>query len=124
MLGWNTLWMITSQKFKKAYKIEVEPIADRSFWLQVAIAGAPILKRAVGRQRTNRMKDCLEGGSGKKTDMKELEKDKKLVRGKCRCLNCGELGHRKSSPKCSLNRTKKRQVTLFHACYVSFSSAT
>jgi hypothetical protein len=32
------------------------------------------------------------------------------------------LGHRKSSPKSPLNGTKKRQVTIFHACYLSFSS--
>jgi hypothetical protein len=54
------------------------------------------------------MKGCLDGGSGKKTETKESEKAKKLVCGKCKCPNCGELGHRKSSPKCPLNGTKKR----------------
>jgi hypothetical protein len=90
---------------------EVEPIGDRSFWPEVAIAayvGAPLLKRVIGRQRKNRMKGCLEGGSGKKMEMKESEKTKKLVRGKYKCPNCDELSHRKSSPKCPLNRTKKR----------------
>jgi hypothetical protein len=113
------------EKFKKAYVREVEPIADQSYWSQVPIAdyvGAPILKRAVGRQRKNRIKGCLEGGSGRKTDTKESEKDRKLVHEKCKCPNCGELSHRKSSPKSPLNRTKKRQVTIFHACYLSFSS--
>jgi hypothetical protein len=115
---------LSVKKFKKAYAREVEPIADRSYWPQVPIAayvGAPILKRVVGRQRKNRMKGCLEGGSGKKADTKESVKDKKLVRGKCKCPNCDELDHRKSSPKCPLNETKKRQVTIIHACYLSFS---
>jgi hypothetical protein len=101
------------EKFKKAYAREVELIGDRSFWPQVAIAayvGAPLLKRVVGRQRKHRMKGCLEGGSGKKTKKKESEKAKKLIRGKFKCPNYGELGHRKSSPKCPLNGTKKRQV--------------
>jgi hypothetical protein len=101
-------------KFKKTYAKEVEPIADRSFWSQVSIAaymGAPLLKRVVGRQRKNRMKDCLEGGSGKKTKKKESEKAKKLVHGKFKCLNYGELDHRKRSPKCTLNGAKKKQVT-------------
>jgi hypothetical protein len=89
------------EKFKKAYARKVEPIADQSFWPQVdivAYVGALILKRVVGQQR-NRMKNCLEGRSGKKTDTKESRKDKKLVRGKCKYPNCGELSHRKSSPK-------------------------
>jgi hypothetical protein len=46
------------EKFKKAYAREVEPIVDRSFWPEVAIAayvGAPLLKRVVDRQRKNRM---------------------------------------------------------------------
>jgi hypothetical protein len=104
------------EKFKKAYVREVEPIADRSFWPEVTIAayvGAPLLKRTVGRQRKNRMKDCLEGGSGKKTDKDESEKAKKLIRRKFKCPNCGRLDHRKISPKCPLNGTKKMQVTLF-----------
>jgi hypothetical protein len=39
------------ERFKKAYVREVEPIADRSFWPEVAIAayvGAPLLKRVIG----------------------------------------------------------------------------
>jgi hypothetical protein len=39
------------ERFKKAYVREVEPIADQSFWPEVAIAayvGAPLLKRAIG----------------------------------------------------------------------------
>jgi hypothetical protein len=108
-------------KFKKAYARRVEQLGDKSFWSKVSIAadvGAPLGKRAVGRQRKNRIKSCLEGGSGKKPSGKETEKAKKVLRGKFRCPNCGELGHRKNSPKCRLNGTKKRQV--FHSslkCY-------
>lgn len=32
-----------------------------------------------------------------------------MIRGKVRCPNCGELGHMKTSYKCPLNGTKKRQ---------------
>jgi hypothetical protein len=100
-------------KFKKAYARRVEHIGDRSFWPQVSIArevGAPLSKRPVGRQRKNRIKDCLEGGSSKKPSANEKEKEKKLIREKFKCPNCNELGHRKNSPKCPLNGTKKRQV--------------
>jgi hypothetical protein len=38
------------------------------------------------------------------------KKAKKLVRGKFKCLNCHEPGHRKNSHMCPLNGTKKRQV--------------
>jgi hypothetical protein len=50
------------------------------------------------------MKGCLEGGSGKN------EKARKMLRRKYKCPNCGDFGHRKNSPKCPLNSTKKRQV--------------
>jgi hypothetical protein len=100
-------------KFKKAYARRVEQLGDQSFWPEVEIAGdvgAPLIKRSVGRQKKNRIKECLEGGSGKKKDANESEKAKKLVHEKFKCPNCGELGHRKSIPKCPLNGTKKRQV--------------
>jgi hypothetical protein len=44
-----------------------------------------------------------------------------MIRGKVRCPNCGELGHRKASYKCPLNGTKKRQALnfLIHS-HVSF----
>jgi hypothetical protein len=56
-------------KFRKAYMRRIPPIGDRSFWPKVDFSNevcAPIAKRGVGRQRKNRMKSCLEGGSGKK----------------------------------------------------------
>jgi hypothetical protein len=90
------------EKSKKAYTRRVEPLGDQSFWPQVGLEDevcAPLLKRSVGRQRKNRIKGCLEGGSGKKTSENETEKAKKLVRGKFKCPNCGELGHRKNIPK-------------------------
>jgi hypothetical protein len=104
------------ENFKKAYAREVHPIAGRSFWPDVEIVayvGAPLLKRPVGHQRKNRMKGCLEGGSGKKTEKNESEKAKKLICGQFKCPNCDPLGHRKASPKCPLNGTKKRHVTPF-----------
>jgi hypothetical protein len=99
------------EKFKKAYARRVEPLGDRSFWPQVELeyeVCAPLLKRSVGRQRKNRIKGCLKGGSGKKASGNETEKANKLVRGKFKCPNYGELDHRKNSPKCHLNGTKKR----------------
>jgi hypothetical protein len=99
------------EKFKNAYTRRIESVGDKSFWPQVAIAeevNAPIGKRSVGRQRKNRMKSCLEGGGAKKKQsIPEEEKEKKLLREKIKCPNCGQLGHRKASPKCPLNGTKK-----------------
>jgi len=72
----------------------------------------PLGKRAVGRQRKNRIKGCFEGGSGQKPTDNETEKGKSLIRGKFKCKNRGELGHRMASFKCPLNGTKKRQVQI------------
>jgi hypothetical protein len=103
------------EKFKKAYARLVESFADRGSWPKVPFAaevGAPILKRAVGRQRKNRMKGCLEGGSSKKLSGNETEKAKKN-RGKFKCPNYKQLGHRKNSPKCPFNGTKKASFFTF-----------
>jgi rubrerythrin len=48
----------------------------------------------------------------KKAGSKDNEKTRKLVRGKYKCPNCGELGHRKNSPKCPLNSCKKRSMLI------------
>ena len=105
------------EKLKKAYARRIESVGDKSFWPQVAIAeevNAPIGKRSVGRQRKNRMKSCLEGGAAKKKrSIPEEEKEKKLLRGKIKCPNCGQLGHRKASPKCPLNGSKKKASHIF-----------
>jgi hypothetical protein len=104
--------------FTTAYSRVVPPISDKSFWPEVPFAkevGAPIGKRAVGRQRKNRMKGCLEGGSGKKKV--NNDNGKKSIWGKIKCPNCGELGHRKASYKCPLNGTKKR---LHFLCFTLF----
>jgi hypothetical protein len=96
---------------QKAYSRLVEPIENKLFWPMVDFAkevDAPLGKRGVGRQRKNRIKSCLEGGSSKNKPSNDTEKTKKVIRGKFRCPNCGELGHRKSSYKCPLNGTKKR----------------
>jgi hypothetical protein len=51
---------------------------------------------------------------GRRDDLKvvveKMRKQKKMIRGKYKCPNYGDLGHRKNSPKCPLNGTKKRQV--------------
>jgi rubrerythrin len=100
-------------KFKKCYERMIETLEDRSSWPKVDIAvdmAAPLSKRPVGQQRKNRYKGFLEGGSGKKATDKDIEKARKIICDKYKCPNCGALGHRKNSPKCPLNGTKKRQV--------------
>lgn len=105
------------EKFRKAYARQIEQLPSKEKWPKVELAfkvGAPLSKRGVGRQQKNRIKSCLEGGSGgskctKKVAENENEKTKKMIRGKVRCPNCGELGHMKTSYKCPLNGTKKRQ---------------
>ena len=95
---------------KKAYARRVEQLGDKCFWPQVTIAkevGAPIGKRLVGRQRKNRIKSCLEGGSKKKPTGNETEKERKLLRGKMKCPNCGELGHRKTAPSVPSTEPRK-----------------
>jgi hypothetical protein len=77
------------EKFQNAYKRVVVPLGDKLFWPQVDIKG------------------CLEGDSRKKA--MDKEKMKKLIRGQFRCLNCGELDHKKNSLKYHLNGSKKRQ---------------
>ena len=91
------------EMYRKAYSRLVEPIENKLFWPKVDFAkevGAPLGKRAVGRQRKNRIKSCLEGDSGKKKATTDNVKTKKIIRGKFKCPNCGELGHRESSSKC------------------------
>jgi hypothetical protein len=103
-------------KFKKAYLRTVPPIEDRSFWPTVDFASqvcAPLSKRGVGRQRKNRIKSCLEGGSGKKAKVISNDKGTTKLKRQYTCPNCGQLGHRKSSYKCPLNGTKKRCVDQF-----------
>jgi hypothetical protein len=70
------------EKFQNAYKRVVVPLGDKSFWSEVDIdeeVGAPLAKRPVGRQRKNRIKGYLEGGSGKKPSDKEKGKNKEVV---------------------------------------------
>jgi hypothetical protein len=98
------------EKFKNAYKWVVVPFGKKYFWPKVDIrvpVRAPLVKRLVGRQRKNRMKVCLEVGTGTKKSGKEKEKTQKLFQEQFRCPNCGELGHRKNSSKSYLNGTKK-----------------
>ena len=103
-------------KFRKAYLRRVPPIEDRSFWPTVDFSCevcAPMAKRGVGRQRKNRIKSCLEGGSGKKAKVVPNEQGTTKLKRQYTCPNCGQLSHRKSSYKCPLNGTKKRCVDQF-----------
>lgn len=109
------------ERFKNAYKRLIEPLPDRSQWVKADLEleiGAPLGRRSVGRQRKNRIKGALEGGSGGKKKTEKLvcnyegmktEKKKKRIKGPTTCRNCGLLGHRASSYKCELNGTKKRK---------------
>ncbi|KAJ1284154.1 hypothetical protein BS78_03G183100 [Paspalum vaginatum] len=120
--------------FQAAYGREIEPLTDKSKWLEVHLpfsVCAPLTKRKVGRQRKLRFKSCLEGGHRKKgandvsddnnnVDGNPVEqtadnsaptnaKGKKMIRGPVTCKRCGEKGHRQASYKCPLNGTKKRK---------------
>ena len=69
------------EKFRKAYSRLVEPLEDKFFWPKVDMASevcAPIGRRPLGRQRKNKFKSCVEGGSGKKPTGNENEKTKKI----------------------------------------------
>lgn len=98
-------------------------MTDRSMWPKVDLGyvlGAPLGKRGVGRQRKNRIKSFLEGGSRKgkvgkdneneKEKEKDIEKGKEkiMIRGPMTCRRCGNKGHRQASYKCPLNGTKKK----------------
>jgi hypothetical protein len=73
------------EKFRKAYARQIEQLPSKEKWPKVDLAfevGAPLSKRGVGRQQKNRIKSCLEGGSGgskctKKFAENENEKTKK-----------------------------------------------
>jgi hypothetical protein len=103
---------LSDEKFKKAYGRLMEELGNRSLLSKVNIGfhvSAPLRRRKVGRQMKNKIKWCLEGGSGKKPSANETKKTKKLVRGKFKCANYHEVGHKNNS-KCLLNGTKKRQI--------------
>jgi hypothetical protein len=65
------------EKFKKSYGRLMEELGDQSLLPKMDIVfhvGAPLGRRKVGRQRKNRIKGCLEGGSGKKPSANETKK--------------------------------------------------
>ena len=56
------------ERFKNAYKRNIEPLPDKTQWPDVDlpfVVGAPLGKRGRGRPRKLRMKSCLEGGNSK-----------------------------------------------------------
>ncbi len=68
-------------KFRAAYEARVEPIPDRSQWPEVDLGfkvRPPLLKRASGRPRKQRIRGCLE-----------INANKKVVR----CKRCRGFGH-------------------------------
>jgi hypothetical protein len=56
------------------------------------------------RQRKNRIKSYLEGGSVRKSSANDNEKMRKCLKWQYTCPNCGELGHRQSSYKCPVRK--------------------
>ena len=109
------------ENFQKAYKGRVRTLPHEEEWPEVDIAkhvGTPLGTRDIGHPKKNRFKGFLEGGSGKKRQQNENEEGKQMIRGKVRCSNCGELGHRKTSSKCPNNGTKKKaslQLKFLHS---------
>jgi hypothetical protein len=90
------------EMFKKAYSRSLFAIRKSGSKWTFHFKLVHHLKKGGGRQRKNRIKDCLEGGSGgskssSNATKNQNKKTKQMVRGKVRCLNCGELGHRKTS---------------------------
>jgi hypothetical protein len=78
---------------------------------------APLTRRKVRRQRKNRIKGCLEGGSGKKTSANESEKAKKLVRGKFKCPTIMSLGIEKIQQSVP-SMVKGKYSLLYRLCQV------
>ena len=68
-------------RFRAAYKGRVEPMTDRSQWLEVNLGFKvypPLLGRAPGRPEVQRQMGCLEKNANKK---------------KVKCPRCGDFGH-------------------------------
>lgn len=89
--------------FRLAYSGVIRPLTDKSQWAKVDIGfklRPPLAKRPVGRQRKNRIPSCLESKGSK-----PWTKGMWLVQ----CQRCLGRGHRMTSPKCSLNGTKKKR---------------
>ena len=98
--------------FRLAYAGIIKPLPDKSQWPKVEFGYKllpPLAKRAVGRQRKNRIPWCLESKG-----------DKSKTKGawKVQCKTCFQHGHRSSSPKCPMNGPKKRYKWLKFAYFV------
>lgn len=88
-------------RFRYAYAGIIPPMTDMSQWPTIQLdfeVLAPLTRRAVGRQRKNRIPGCMEEG-------------KCRTKGKWQvlCKSCEAKGHRASSSKCPYNGPKKRK---------------
>jgi hypothetical protein len=102
----------------------VTGVPGRKYLLHLKLVHKFLRERLDDKGRI-KMKGCLKGGSSKKTSATDTEKAKKIIRVKFKCPNCHKLGHRKNSPKCHFNGTKKRQmfdpILLFHTLNIANS---
>jgi len=108
-------------RFRAAYEGRVEPMTDRSQWLEVNLgfkAYPPLLGRAPGRPKVQRQRGCLEKNANKK---------------KVRCKRCGGFGHFAKTCKLDMvgedgeTATKKgKRLTLVSIifCYLYFQLFT
>jgi len=89
------------KKLQAAYAGEIPNITDKQQW-PVVDKGFKVYppvakkKKGSGRQKKNRILSCPER-TGKATRQ-------------VTCKTCGELGHRATSWRCPVTRTKKRYV--------------
>ena len=108
-------------RFRAAYEGRVEPMTDRSQWLEVNLGFKvypPLLGRAPGRPKVQRQRGCLEKNANKK---------------KVRCKRCGGFGHFAKTCKLDMvgedgetatKKGKRLNLVLIIFCYLYFQLFT